>query len=80
MNINLLIVGQDFDNNGGPYNITIPAALTSTSLHIAIIDNNILEINENFTLTIVKSLMGSGNVTIGDISQTTVIILDDDGK
>lgn len=70
--------GQDFDNNSGPYTITIPATETSASFEIAIVDNNILETDEDFILTIQP--LDSSNVTIGNTQQTTVIILDDDGK
>lgn len=75
----LFIIGQDFNNNG-PCNITIPATAVSTSFDIAIYDDNILEANESFTLTIVKTSMNSSNVTIGGISQAIVTILDDESK
>lgn len=73
-------VGQDYDNSGSHVNITIPATVTSVPFDITIFDNYVLEANETFTLTISTSTVSSNNVTIGDISQTTVIILDDDSK
>ena len=46
---------------------------------VPITDDNILEINEKFNLIIDLSSLPL-HVNIGSIYQTTVLILDDDGK
>ena len=44
--------------------------------NISIIDDNIFEINENFTLTI----SSHESVTVGELGQAKVIIVDDDSE
>ena len=44
--------------------------------NISIIDDNIFEINENFTLAI----SSHESVTVGDTGQAKVIIMDDDSE
>ena len=50
--------------------------MTSVSLNISIIDDDILENNENFYLTIDESL---SSITAGSTDRAIVNILDDDG-
>ena len=69
---NVVLTGEDYDI--GPYNITFPAGMTIVSLSIPIIDDNILEGNENFTLMIDPTIVGD------NYNETTVVILDDDCK
>jgi len=63
----------------GPYNVTIPAGHTSVSFDVLIIDGNILEDNENFSLVIIPEslpkLLSHGNPGVA-----TIIILNDDSK
>ena len=53
--------------------------MTSASFAVAIINDNMLEDNENFSLTIINSSLPTG-VILDAVSQTTVTIVDDDGK
>jgi len=63
----------------GPYNVTILAGHTSVSFDVTIIDDNILEDNENFSLVIISeslpTLFSHGNPSVA-----TIIIMNDDGK
>ena len=53
--------------------------MTNVSFNITIINDNVLENNETFNLSIVgKSLQN--NVTLGKISQTAVTIVNDGGS
>ena len=53
--------------------------MTSVPFNIPINNDNILEVDEDFTLTIMRSTLPNG-VTRGSIGQTTVTIVDDDGE
>ena len=53
--------------------------MTSIPFDVPIIDDNILEQNEEFTLTILQDILPDG-VTRGSTDQTIVTIVDDDGK
>ena len=52
-----IVVGNDYES--GPFNITIPAGETRATFSIPIINNNIFEDNETFTLTIDPSSLPS---------------------
>ena len=67
------------DYDSGPYPITINAGQTNATFDVTINDDNILESNENFTLTINSSSLPTG-VTHGDPGQATVTIMDNDRK
>ena len=66
------------DYTSGPYSVTFPAGVTSVPFNIPINDDNILEDNENFTLTINSSL--PTGVMVDNLSQATVTIVDNDCK
>ena len=66
--------GKNFSSN-----VTLSAGLTHVSFNVPIIDDNMVEINEKFNLIINPSLLPF-NVTVGNIFQATVNIIDDDGK
>jgi len=68
----------DGDYSAGPYSVTFSPLMTRQLLTIAIVDDNIMEMNEQFQLTISNSL--PDRVTISDPSQTIVTIRDDDGN
>ena len=53
--------------------------MTSVPFKVSLNDDDILEENENFVLTINQSSLPSG-VAIGKLSQTTVTIMDNDRK
>ena len=67
------------DYTSGPYTVTFPAGQTTATFDVPINDDNILEDNENFILTINPSSLPS-DVTVGSPGQATVTIGDDDGK
>ena len=73
----LYIGGIDYDS--GPYNFTFLAGITDTSFDVLLINDKILEDNETFVLAINQFSLPN-NITIHNISQTTVTILDDDCK
>ena len=58
------------------HEILFPSEATSATLNITIIDDTVWEPNEDFTLTINASSLPS-NV---NVSNTTVTIMNDDGK
>ena len=67
------------DYSPGPYAITFPAGRKSISFNISITNDNVLEGNEMFNLTvrITNSLILS-RVNTGNVSQVAVTILDND--
>ena len=67
------------DYDSGPYNITFPAGTTSIPFNVSITDDDILEDNENFLLTVDLSSLPD-NITASDPYQATVTIVDKDGK
>ena len=67
------------DYEPGPYTVEVPAEMTSVVINIYITNDEIFEGNETFDLVLNISSLPP-NVTVGDIGQATVIILDDDGK
>ena len=71
------IIEQDYDD--GPHRITFPAGTTIVYLNIPIIDDNIVEDDENFTLTINSSSLPT-NIVIGNVNEITVTIANDDCK
>ena len=58
--------------------MTFLAGMTSVSLNISIIDDDILENNENFYLSIDEGSLPT-SIIAGSTDQTIVNILDDDG-
>ena len=58
---------------------TFSAGMTFASFDVTIINDNMPEDNENFSLTINSSSLPTG-VILDAVSQTTVTIVDDDGK
>ena len=67
------------DYTSGPYTVTIPAGQTTATFDVPINNDDILEGNENFTLTINEPSLPTG-VTRGDPGQATVTIVDEDGE
>ena len=61
------------------YMINFDAGLTIAQFNISINDDDILEANETFSLSINSSSLPK-NVRVGDYGQTTVIIVANDGK
>ena len=71
------VTGGGVDYDSGPYTITFPAGVTSVSFGVLINDDNLLEDDEEFTLTINPS---DDHCLVGDPGNATVAILDDDCK
>ena len=65
------------DYDSGPYTVTFPVGVTMVAFDVPINDDDILEGNENFMLTIDETSLPTG-VTRGDPGQATVTIVDDD--
>ena len=63
----------------GPYNVTFPAGVTRVSFNISICDDDLLEDNENFSLTINADSLPDG-IIIGSPSTVMMIIRNDDSK
>ena len=76
-----MYIGSNTDYESGPYIITFVVGATAVSFSISITDDDILEGNETFYLTIdPSSLRDDTNVDVGNIFQVTVIIVEDDCK
>ena len=71
--------GGGVDYNSGPYTVTFPAGVTTVSFNIPITDDNVLENNEDIQIEINVSSLPS-RVFVGNPSQATVTIVDNDGK
>ena len=61
----------------GPYTVTIPVGQTTATFNVPINDDDMLEGNENFMLTVSSSSLPDG-VALGTPSEATVIIMDND--
>ena len=71
--------GGGVDYYSGPYTVTFGAGITRVSFNVTIIDDNMLEPNEQFDLTIISSSLPNG-FTVDNPSQATVTIVDDDSE
>ena len=69
---------ESADYHSGPHNITFPVGEARVQLNVTIVNDNILENNETFNLTINSSSLPN-NVKVGNPGQAIVIIRDDDG-
>ena len=63
----------------GPYIVQFDVGVTTARFNVSINDDNILESNETFNLGINMSSLPSG-IVVGNPGQSTVTILDNDGK
>ena len=72
-------VGGGVDYNSGPYTVQFDVGVTNVSFTVPVINDNILETDETFHLSI-STLSLPNNVTVGGQGQTTVTILANDGK
>ena len=73
------MTGGGVDYETGPYTVTILAGETRSSLNISINDDDILEDNESFDLSIIP-LSLHNRVVLGNPSQAAVTIVANDGK
>ena len=69
--------GEDY--NIGPFDVEFSAGMTRVPFSVTIARDNILEGNETFYLLINQSVLPS-EVSLKDPGQTTVIIVDSNGK
>ena len=72
-------VGRGVDYISGPYTIQFNVGVTRVSFNVTLKDDSSKEDNETFTLNINSSSLPN-SINIGDHAQTTVTILNDDGK
>ena len=75
----ILHVTGEIDYVSGPYSVTFPANHTRAPLDVPIIDDNLSEGIEMFTLTINSSSLPR-HVNVGNLPRATVIIVDNDGN
>ena len=75
--ITCFIIGGGTDYNSGPYSVIFPAGITTASLNISINNDNIVEMNETFSLTITPP---NDIIMTVDPDNAVVTILDDDSK
>ena len=73
------MAGGGIDYNSGPYRVTIPAKQRSVFFSVFINDDEILEDNETFNLTI-NSTSLPDRIIVTNLNKATVIIEDNDGK
>ena len=73
------VTGGGVDYESGPYTVVIPAGETRFPFAVPITDDDVLEGNENFNLTINASSLPNC-VIVTNPYQATVTIVDNDGK
>ena len=71
-----LFTGEDYAL--GPYNVTFIAGMTVVPLSIPILDDNIVEGDESFTLVFDSSVLPGNIFPDDENNQSTVVIVDDD--
>ena len=70
---------EDSDYGCGSYMVNFNAGETRVSFNISILDNDILENDKTFILTIDHSSLPN-NVDVGTPNETEITIVDDDSK
>ena len=66
------------DYESGPFSVTIPAGEITASFNISLVDDNIFEVNETFSLIIDQSSLSCG-VVLQPVDYIVMItIVDDD--
>ena len=73
------ITGGGIDYDSGPYTVTFTAGMTMTSFHVPINDDDIMEKDEDFTLTIRRGTLPKRVTRVGP-SKSTITIMDDDSE
>ena len=74
-----VLLKGNLDYDSGPYTVTFPVGMTIASFNVPIIDDNILEDDEQFDLTIISSSLPDG-FTVDNPSQAMVTITDNDSE
>ena len=67
----------DIDYDPGPYNVIIPAGATSVLFNVSVTTDSIVELDEEFELTIDEASLPD---VVSSAESTTVIIVDNDSK
>ena len=75
----IYVTGEGVDYVSGPYPVIFPAGQITAVLSIPIINDSKLEGNENFVVSI-YTLSLPDRVFATNPDESTVIIVDDDGK
>ena len=75
----IFIATEGSDFIFGPYDALFPAGVTRAAFNVIIIEDDILESDESFTL-VIDLLTLPRRIMIGSSNQTTVTILNDDSK
>ena len=70
---------ENTDYNSGPYTVIFTPGVIRYQFDVLIVDDNVIENDEAFRLTINASSLLRG-VTVGSVDQATVNILDEDSK
>ena len=73
------ITGGNMDYGSEPYNVIVPAGNTTVSFEVKINNDNTLEGNETFNITINATSLPAC-VNRGNPYEATVTIVDDDGN
>ena len=73
---NVLTAVEDY--NGTMVTVNVPAGVLTQAFTVDIIDNDVVECDEVFSVTI-ESVTTCG-VTTGDVISSNVTIMDDDGE
>ena len=73
------ITGGGVDYDSGPYTVTFTAGMTMASFNVPVNDDDIMENDEDFTLTIRSGTLPN-RVTRLSTGQSTVTIVDDDSE
>ena len=75
-----VFIGRGIDYGSEPYNVIFHAGETDVTLNISIIDDDILENDENFNVTVNPILLPIDVIIASNTGYSTVTILDNDGK
>ena len=78
-NTECTIVNSENDYTMGLYNVTFPANVTVGVINIPVCDDIVLEEDESFSISVVSQSL-IDNVTVGNVDQAIVVIVNDDCK
>ena len=73
------VIGKGIDYKSGPYTVKFVAWQNTALFNVALVNDNVVENDKNFTL-IIDPLSLPHGITLGHPNQTTVIIIDDDSE
>ena len=76
--MHLVFLGNKVDFNSTTQNVMITAGTNSSTVNIAVIDDNIVEGNETFTMSL--NVPVSPGILAGAITMATAVIIDTSSK